>query len=110
MIKHINFQTINQNGQPAFVVIPYADFLKLYPQVEQETTIPHDIVRLMVKEEISRLKAWREHLGFTQKEVAEQLGISQAALSQIEALNSRPRKETIQKLAAIYNLTIEQLR
>jgi DNA-binding XRE family transcriptional regulator len=110
MIKHINFQTITQNGQPAFVVIPYDEFLQIYPQAKSEATIPHEVVRLIIKNEMSTLRAWREYLGFTQKDIADRLGISQAALSQIEAVNSRPRKETLRKLAEIYNVAIELLR
>lgn len=112
MIKHINFQTINKNGEPAFVVIPYDEFIQIYPHLksEQTATIPHAVVSLMVDKNISRLQAWREYLGFTQQEVAKKLGISQAALSQIESVNSKPRKETLRKLAEIYELTIGQLR
>src|SRR5581483_679338 len=108
MIKRINIQTISQNGEPAFVVIPYQEFLKIYPNWDSveinDATVPHDVVGIMVKKDVSLLQAWREHLGFTQKEVAQKLGISQAALSQIEAVDSKPRKETLRKLAEIYNL------
>ncbi len=110
MNKHINFQTINQNGHPAFVVIPYAEFLQLYPLARESEMIPHTIVQKMIREDISRIKAWREYLGFTQQEVATQLGVSQAALSQIEAISSRPRKSTLEKLALIFGIKIEQLR
>lgn len=63
-----------------------------------------------IKQDISSIKAWREHLGFTQQEVATKMGITQAALSQIEALNSRSRKATLIKLAAIFGISLEQLR
>ena len=40
---------------------------------------------------------------------AEKLGISQSAVSQLEALDSRPQKRTREKLAAIYGCTQEQI-
>jgi len=111
MSKHINYQTINQNGKPAFVVIPYDEFMnKIYPQHKIEPTIPHAVVGIMVKNDCSLIKAWREYLNFTQQEVAAQMGITQAALSQIESNNSKPRKETLRKLAQIYGISIDQLR
>lgn len=110
MIKHINYQTIVQNGVPAFVVIAYDEFLKIYPgAASQEPTTPHEVVGIMVKSNVSIIRAWREYLGLTQQEVADKMGITQAALSQIES-NTRPRKETLQKLAAIFGVEVSQLR
>jgi transcriptional regulator with XRE-family HTH domain len=37
------------------------------------------------------------------------LGISQSAVSQLEALDSRPQKRTREKLAAIYGCKQEQI-
>lgn len=110
MSKHINYQTIIQNGIPAFVVIPYDEFLKFYPNAADDVTIPHEVVRIMIKQDVSRLKAWREYLGLTQQEVADKLGVSQAALSQIEAFDSKPRQQTLQKLADIYGVTKAHLK
>ena len=45
----------------------------------------------------------------TQREVAEKLGISQSAVSQLEALDSRPQKRTREKLAALYGCKQEQI-
>jgi transcriptional regulator with XRE-family HTH domain len=45
----------------------------------------------------------------SQQEVAEKLGISQSAVSQLEALDSRPQKRTREKLAAIYGCKQEQI-
>ena len=38
------------------------------------------------------------------------MGISQAALSQIEAPNSKVRRATLEKLSKAFGITIEQLR
>ena len=46
---------------------------------------------------------------FTEQEVAEKLGISQSAVSQLESPDSRPQKRTREKLAALYGCQPEQL-
>jgi len=35
-----NIQTIEQDGKPAFAVIPYDEYLKLFPE---EAAIPHKV-------------------------------------------------------------------
>jgi ribosome-binding protein aMBF1 (putative translation factor) len=109
MKTHIDFQMIKQAGKPAFVVIPYDDFIRFYPEAEKEDGIPHEVVRNMVHNNISRIRAWREHLGFTQKEIAGKIGVSQAALSQIESVGAKPRKPTLAKLAMALGVTSDQL-
>lgn len=94
MKAHINYQTIIKNGKPAFAVISYNDFLKIYSGSKASNTIPHEVMRLVIKKDISRIRAWREYLKITQKEAANKIGISQAAFSQIEAQNSKIRKIT----------------
>ena len=107
--QHINYQTIKQNGKPIFVVVPYEEFLELYPERQEEKGIPHEVIQKMVRKDLSRIRAWREYRGFTQAQVSEKMGISQAGYSQIEAVGSRPRKKTLEKLSIILNTTVEQL-
>ena len=57
----------------------------------------------------AKYATWRILRGMSQQEVAEKLGISQSAVSQLEALDSRPQKRTREKLAAIYGCTQEQI-
>lgn len=73
-------------------------------------TVPHGVVDAMLKKHISRLQAWREYLGFSEKQIAKKLGISQTELRQIEALNAKPEKEVLRKLAEIYDVTLQHLR
>ena len=51
---------------------------------------------------------WREYLNLTQAELAEKMGISQAAYSQMEAAK-KPRKETLKKIAKAMNIELAQL-
>ena len=76
----------------------------------KSSSIPHEVIRLMVQKEVSRVRAWREYLGLTQEEVATKMAISQAALSQIEAIDSKPRKATLQKLSTTLTVAVEDLR
>src|SRR5207249_4235304 len=55
----------------------------------------------------ARLQAAREHAGFTQAEIAEQLGVTRAAVSQLEAGRTRLDSLTLRRLAALYRRPIE---
>ena len=54
------------------------------------------------------MRAWREHLGLTQAEVAARAGITQAVYAQMETVE-RPRLATIKKIAHALGITAEQL-
>ena len=107
-----NIQTIMQNGKPAFVVIPYAEFKKLLsrePRIPQGDAVPHEVISLTVRKGYTLLRAWREYLGLTQVEVARIAGITQAALSQMETGEKRLRKATREKLANAMGVSPEQV-
>ena len=108
-----NIQTIMQDGKPAFVVIPFDEYVRMFPKtprVPEGDAIPHEVVGLTIKKGYTLARAWREYLGLTQKEVAGRMGITQAALSQMEAGEKRMRKTTLEKLAAAMGIGTEQLR
>jgi DNA-binding XRE family transcriptional regulator len=108
MNKPIKMQTINSTeGTPLFVVIPYQDYLHWYEKTEN--LIPHEVVSLMVQKQLSPLRAWREYLKLTLTEVAERIGISEAALAQLETGEVKWRKNTLRKVAEALNITLEQL-
>ena len=111
MNEPTNVQIIEQNGVPAFAVIPYEEYIKAFPEktTDENTLIPHEVVSILVDKECNLVKAWRIHLGFTQKEIAAKAGISQAALSQMEKADNNLRGSTLSKLAAAMNLTVDQL-
>lgn len=107
-----HIQTIMQGGKPAFVVIPYDEYMALTgerPRIPEGNGIPHAVVSAMVDNDWSLLRAWREYLGMTQKEVADRAGISQAALSQMETWSQKMRKGTREKLAAAMGIEQGQL-
>ena len=112
MSAHIKPQIINQNGKPAFAVIPWGEYQKLlHNQMsadESDVWFPNEVVKANVRGD-SLIKAWREHLGFTQKELAEKAGIKQPALARLEKAGSKPRQSTLKKIADALGISPEQL-
>lgn len=113
MTTPTNVQIIEQGGKPLFAVIPYADYLAAFgnavvSKATVEDTVPHEVMRYVLREDYSLARAWREYLGFTQEMVAAKMGITQSALAQIE-MSSKPRKATRQKLAEALGISVEQL-
>ncbi len=119
----------DDEGKTQFVVIPYDEYFRMCLQlseIDDETDddledieiehdiyddvwLPGDVCSIMTWQEVSLQAAWRIHRGLSQQEVADKLGISQSAVSQLEAVDSRPQKRTREKLAAIYGCTQEQI-
>jgi len=93
-------------GNPAFAVIPYSEYLNLFKQ--PAPTIPNAVVNKVINKDMTPIRAWREHLGLTQSEVARRLGISQSAYAQQEA-KEPIRKSTRDKIAKALGIVPEQL-
>ncbi|WP_429261594.1 helix-turn-helix domain-containing protein [Paraburkholderia atlantica] len=99
-------QIINgPDGKPAFVVIPYADYMT--ERNADRNLISNDVVSRTV-DGASPVRAWREHLGFTQADIAARLGISQSAYAQQEN-SDRLRKSSREKIAAALGISAKQL-
>ncbi|MFA5520169.1 MAG: helix-turn-helix transcriptional regulator [Castellaniella sp.] len=106
MNARTNIQIINgPEGNPAFVVIPYADYVKQH--TDDQALIPHDVIS-RTADGVTPLRAWREHLGLTQAEVAKRLEITQSAYAQQEN-SQRLRKTSRDKIAAALGITGAQL-
>jgi len=87
-----------------------ADFLGEGGKPDEDVVIPHEVVGLHVVQGLSLIRAWREHLGLTQEEVARRMGISRPALAQMERSDAKPRFSTLKKIAAALGIDAEQLR
>ena len=68
------------------------------PHIPEGDYVPHEVVGLHIERDITYLRAWREYLGLTQ-----------AALSQMESGEAKLRKATREKLAKAMGLNPEQL-
>jgi DNA-binding XRE family transcriptional regulator len=101
-----DIQIINgTDGKPAFVVIPYAQYIA--QNNNHADLIPHEVVSRIV-DGASPIRAWREHLGLTQEDVAKRMGISQPAYAQQETV-AKPRRATREKIAAAFGIGPDQL-
>ena len=113
----------DKNGETQFVILPIDEYRRLIDDGGDEewedipseatefddVTIPHDVVKIMSEREVSAIAAWRIYRGLTQAQAAEKAGISQAALSQIEKVGTRPQAKTREQFAVIYDCLPNQL-
>ncbi len=109
MIERTNYQIIKDgDGKPAFVLVPYEEFQKIIYPIDLESGVPAEVVDLAFEHNRSALWAWREYLELTQQELANKLGITQAAYSQHENKPSL-RKPMREKMAAALGINASQL-
>lgn len=121
----MNIQTIAQNGQTAFVVVPVAEWDALMARLEErddiveanrqlaairagEETFPAEMLARLTRGE-SPLKVWREYRGLTLRALAAEIGISSAAVSKIETGKSHPTVATLSRLAIALGCDMEDL-
>jgi len=57
----------------------------------------------------TRYRAFRKSAELTQREAAERLGISQAAISSYERHEKAPRVDVVAAMAQLYNCSMEEL-
>jgi len=108
MSEPIDAQIINgSDGKPEFAVLPYDAYCDLLGKKDQASYIPHEVVGKMV-EGCTAAKAWREHFGLTQTEVATRMGITQAAYSQLEN-SDKLRSSSRRKIAAALGINADLL-
>lgn len=102
------YQTIEYHGKPAFVLVPWEQFTRLRPYLEQSeslrNSIPQAVVEANVLHGMPIIKAWREHLGLTQEQVAHKIGMKQPSLARIESGATKPRNATLIKLSAVFGV------
>jgi transcriptional regulator with XRE-family HTH domain len=78
-------------------------------QKANDSGIPQEVVEAHILRNDSLIKAWREYLGITQKELADRLGISQAAVAKFESPEARLRRATLRKICTALKLNENQL-
>ncbi len=113
MKTHTDYQTIDYNGKPAFVLVPWEEFKRVRPLLEGDkalsTGIPQEVVEAHVLSDVPMIRAWREHIGITQGELAARMGVSQAAVAKLEKPNAKPRVATLKKVAEALGISPTQL-
>ena len=71
--------------------------------------IPQEIVEAYILNDVSMIRAWREHIGITQAELAVRMGVSQAAVAKLERPDAKPRSATLKKVAEALGISPIQL-
>jgi len=105
LTEKLDWQVIEKDGKPAFAVLPYEQYLTL---VSNEPVFPNEVIGLEIKFD-NIIKAWREYLKITQKDLAARVGITQAALSQMEKPGAKPHGATLKKIAEAMKIAPELL-
>ena len=106
LIKH---QIIENNGQPLFVLVPYAEYMAALRPEAVETAVPLAVSKAANMKDKSLIRAWREYKGLSQANMAERMGISRPAYAQLEAKGANLRATTLHRLAAALEVQWEQL-
>lgn len=116
-------------GKDQRIVIPYSDCFHIHlalleyddedksdredipyeSDIYDNAILPDEICDVMYKENVNLQATRRILCGLFQWEVAAELGVSQSAVPQLEALDSRSQKRTREELTAIYGYTQEQI-
>lgn len=113
MSARIEHQVINgPDGNPAYAVIPWEAFEEAFEQgrPDEEVFIPHEVVMLHIEGGLPLIRAWREHLGLSQRELAARMGMAQPSYAKMEAKGAKPRVVTLKKIAAAMGVEWEQLK
>ena len=95
-----------KDGKPEYVVVPYEKYQELVGKKDADY-IPHEVVGKIVAG-ATPARAWREHLGLTQAEVASRMQISQPAYAQLEA-SEKPRPASRRRMAEALGISPELL-
>ena len=111
-------QIIHHDGKPMYAVIPYDEYTDLLRRAEEsaedrrpdeQVTIPHEVVKRSTLGGVSPVRAWREYLGLSQKEVASRMGIIQPSFAKMEATETKNRPATLKKIAGAMGIQWEQV-
>ena len=120
---HMNIQIIEKNGKPEWAVIPYKRFLhlsenadlqedlRLYQKASSKKNpefVPSEVVDRIIDGE-NLIRVWRKYRGFTQQQLADEVEISKAYLSQIESEKRTGTAETLTALAKALKLKVDDL-
>ncbi|WP_252179225.1 helix-turn-helix transcriptional regulator [Endozoicomonas sp. 4G] len=101
-------QIITHSDKPAFAVVPYDQWLQLTGQ-DTEVYFPHEVVGFQLQG-YSLIAAWRKYKKLSQVQLADQLGISQSAMAQIENTESKPTDRTLSRVAQALGITVKHLQ
>ena len=122
----MNIQIIEKNGKPEWAVIPFSEYEKFQEALEDaedikdietnlkaiqdgtEIAIPGEVT-FAILDGTNPIRAWREYKHIKMNELAKNVGISSAYLSQIENNKRNPTIDTLKNIAKELDIDIETL-
>lgn len=126
-MKIENLQTFTTPGGDEMVVLPMSEFLKLVEYREtdedsariarirqgvahgEEELIPSEIADHLFSGKEHPLKVWRQYRGFSQSRLADEAGVKQPTISEIERGKAAGSVAALRALAGVLGLRIEDL-
>ena len=113
----MEYQTIKENGKTKFVVLPVKLFETILDRLEDESDLR--VIREAMKDPLyeqeeaedyifmNPVKRERLELGWTQKDLADQLGVKQSTVAKWEMKEAVYRKSTRKKFAEVFGVNEE---
>ena len=110
----MEYQTIKENGKTKFVVLPVKLFEAILDRLEDEFDLR--VIREARKDPLYEQKEAEEYIfmnpvkrerlerGWTQKDLADQLGVKQSTVAKWEMKEAVYRKRTRQKFADVFGV------
>ncbi|MBK3734043.1 helix-turn-helix domain-containing protein [Azospirillum argentinense] len=110
------------NGNPAFAVLPIAEYERLLEAADEATatrafdvykatqpeTFPDEVAERLLGGE-HPVKVFRDHRGMTQAQLAEATGLKQAYVSQIEAGTRGGSVDVLKRIADALRVELDDL-
>jgi DNA-binding XRE family transcriptional regulator len=122
----VSVQIINQGDRPEWAVVPYEDYLQLVEDSEllqdiqdydsakaalergDDELIPSEVVHAILDGE-NPIRVWREYRRMSQRETAEQAGISVPYLSQLETNRRKGSLDVLSAIAKVLQASLENI-
>jgi len=113
----MEYQTIKENGKTKFVVLPIKLFEAILDRLEDESDLR--VIREARKDPLYEQEEAEEYIfmnpvkrerlerGWTQKDLADQLGVKQSTVAKWENKEAVYRKRTRQKFAEVFGVNEE---
>ncbi|MDH3714859.1 MAG: helix-turn-helix domain-containing protein [Gammaproteobacteria bacterium] len=77
---------------------------------DQTVTFPQEVIEYQTRDGLSIAAAWRSYRGLTIAELAEKSGVSEQDIQQLEDSSVPAQADTIEKLAAGLDISVDQLK
>jgi len=113
-------QIIQQNDKTKLAVLAYEDFLILkekaemlediqaYDEAKNDETFPFEVADRIIEGE-NPIKIFREYRNLTQKQLAEEVGITEQYISRLENGNRQGTVKQLKKIAEILKVDLGNL-